>query len=255
MGMKAMNCPGHMLVFGERGAQLPRPAAALPRADAAAPQRGVGRALRPHARAAVLAGRCALLRHARTRSARKSSGCSASCSASTATSAWSSRRSCRRGPTEFLGEVGHLGPCRGAAEDRRSSQRGPGLHDQRGRRRVLRAEDRLRRHRRDRAEVAVRDDSARLPDAAALRPEVHRRGQRRAPPGRHPPRDLRQLRAVHRAAHRALRGRVPAVAGAGAGDRAADRRPAPGVRGDGPRPPGRRRPPGGARRAAGEDWI
>ena len=34
---------------------------------------------------------------------------------------------------------------------------------ERGRRRVLRPEDRLRRHRRDRPQVAVRDDSARLP--------------------------------------------------------------------------------------------
>ena len=64
----------------------------------------------------------------------------------------------------------------------------------------------------------MRHDPARLPDAGALRPEVHRRRQRRAPAGGHPPRHLRQLRAVHRAAHRALRRRVPAVAGAGAGD-------------------------------------
>ena len=41
--------------------------------------------------------------------------------------------------------------------------RGDGLYDQRRRRRVLRAEDRLRRDRRDRPQVAVRDDSARLP--------------------------------------------------------------------------------------------
>ena len=34
---------------------------------------------------------------------------------------------------------------------------------------------------------------------AALRPEVHRRRQHRAPAGGHPPRDFRQLRAVHRA--------------------------------------------------------
>ena len=46
MGMKAMNCPGHFLIFAQRGAQLPRSAAPLPRADAAAPQRSVGRARR-----------------------------------------------------------------------------------------------------------------------------------------------------------------------------------------------------------------
>ena len=44
--LKAMNCPGHMLMFAQRGPQLPRPADPLPRADAAAPQRGVGRARR-----------------------------------------------------------------------------------------------------------------------------------------------------------------------------------------------------------------
>ncbi len=53
--MKAMNCPGHMLVFAQRGAQLPRPADPLPRADAAAPQRSVGRAVRADARPAVRA--------------------------------------------------------------------------------------------------------------------------------------------------------------------------------------------------------
>ncbi len=62
MAMKAMNCPGHMLVFASETPQLSRPAAALPRADAAAPQRGVGRALGPDPRPAVLAGRRPLLR-------------------------------------------------------------------------------------------------------------------------------------------------------------------------------------------------
>ena len=55
-----------------------------------------------------------------------------------------------------------LGLGRGAAEGG-ARARGPDVHAQRRRRRVLRAEDRLRRHRRDRPQVAVRDDSARLP--------------------------------------------------------------------------------------------
>ena len=62
---------------------------------------------------------------------------------------------------------------------------------------------------------------------AAVRPEVHRRRQRRAPAGGHPPGDFRQLRAVHRPADRALRRGVSAVAGARPGGRAADCRPAP----------------------------
>ena len=182
----------------QRDAQLPRPAAPLPRADAAAPQRGVGRAVRADPRPPVLAGRCALLRDARSRSATKSSGCCGWCSASTATSACSTRRSCRPGPTEFLGEVATWDHAE--AQLKQALERGrPGLHRQRRRRRVLRAEDRLRRHRRDRPQVAVRHDPARLPAAGAVRPEVHRRRQRRAPAGRHPPGDFRQLRAVHRA--------------------------------------------------------
>ena len=64
MSVKPMNCPGHFLTVRERGAQLPRSADPLSRADAAAPQRGVGRALGADARAPVLAGRRALLRHA-----------------------------------------------------------------------------------------------------------------------------------------------------------------------------------------------
>ena len=75
MGVKAMNCPGHMLVFGSEVPQLPRPADSAARADAAAPQRGLGRAVGPHARPAVLAGRRALLRDARIRSPRRSSRC------------------------------------------------------------------------------------------------------------------------------------------------------------------------------------
>ena len=50
--------------------------------------------------------------------------------------------------------------------------------------------------------------------------DLHRRGQRRAPAGRHPPRHLRIVRALHRHPDRALRRRVPGLAGAraGAGD-------------------------------------
>ena len=79
-----------------------------------------------------------------------------------------------------------------------------------GRRRVLRPQDRLRRHGLDRAQLAARHHPARLRSAGALRPRVRRRGQRRAPPGGHPPRRERLVRAVHRHPDRALRRRVPA---------------------------------------------
>ena len=66
-------------------------------------------------------------------------------------------------PDEVPGRGRDVGPRRGAAEGRRSTRAEPAVHDQRRRRRVLRSEDRLRRHRRDRPEVAVRHDPARLP--------------------------------------------------------------------------------------------
>ena len=88
------------------------------------------------------------------------------------------------------------------------------LRAQRGRRRLLRAEDRPAHDGLDRALLAARHGAARLRDAGALRAHLHRPGQRRAPPGDDPPRALGLLRALHRHPHRALRGRVPAVAGA-----------------------------------------
>ena len=174
-----MNCPGHMLAVRQRGAQLSRSAAALPRADAAASQRGVGHAVGPDARAPVSARTTRTASSRRSRSARKSSGCFGSCSASMATSACRSRRSSSTMPAEFLGEAATWDSRRGATEGGARACRAA-LHAQRRRRRVLRPEDRLRRDRRDRPEVAVRDDSARLSDARALRSEVHRRRQRGA---------------------------------------------------------------------------
>ena len=71
---------------------------------------------------------------------------------------------------------------------------------------------------------------ARLRDAGAVRTDLHRRRQRRAPAGDDPSRADGLVRALHRHADRALRGRVPGVAGAGPGDRAAGRGPAHRVR-------------------------
>ena len=127
-------------------------------------------------------------------------------------------------PAKRVGERGDVGQGRGGARARAGRQ-GPRVRPQPGRRRVLRAEDRPAHDRLDRALVAARDGPARLLHARALRADVHRRGQRRAPPGDDPPRADGQLRALHRHPDRALRRRVPGVARAGAGDRAAHRRP------------------------------
>jgi threonyl-tRNA synthetase len=63
MGLKAMNCPGHYLMYASEVPQLSRSANPLPRADAIAPQRGVGRADGTHPRPAVQPGRWPLLHH------------------------------------------------------------------------------------------------------------------------------------------------------------------------------------------------
>src|SRR5258706_7805531 len=123
-------------------------------------------------------------------------------------------------PDEFLGEIATWDNAE--AQLKTALERADEVHAQREGRRVLRTEDRLRRHGRDRPQMAVRDDPARLQHAGAVRPEVHRGRQRGAPGDRHSPRDLRQLRAVHRDSDRTLHGGVPAVAGAGAGGRAPD---------------------------------
>ena len=67
-------------------------------------------------------------------------------------------------------------------------------------------------------------DPARLRRAGAVRPQLRRRGQPRAPAGGDPPRGERLVRAVHRDPDRALRRRVPGLARAGAGAGAADLR-------------------------------
>ena len=231
MGMKPMNCPAHILVYASEVRSYRELPLRLPRADAAAPERGVGRAVGPHARAAVRAGRRALLRDAGAD--RRGSGAPDAASSSASTRDFGlpfAAQARRRGPTEFLGEI--------ATWDRAEAQLKAAL-DATG----------------DAVRASTRSDGAfygpkidfDVTDALgrqwqcgtiqldyqmprALRPEVRRRRQRRAPAGRHPPRDLRQLRAVHRDPDRALRRGVPALAGAGAGGRAADRRPARGVR-------------------------
>ena len=157
-------------------------------------------------------------------------------------------------PDEFMGEVATWDHAEAQLKAALERSR-PGLRPQREGRRLLRPEDRFRRHRRDRPEVAVRHDPARLPAAGELRPEIHRGRQRRAPAGGHPPGDFRQLRAVHRHPDRALRRGVSALAGAGPGGRAADCRPPPALRRVGPGPADGGRAPGRSRRAAGKDWI
>ena len=93
-----------------------------------------------------------------------------------------------------------------------------------------------------RAVVADGHRPTRCADAAAVRSHLHGRRQHGAHAVRDPPCELRLARAVHRHPDRALRGRLPAVARAGAG---AD----PPRRRDAPRRRCRSSPPGWARPA------
>ena len=92
----------------------------------------------------------------------------------------------------------------------------------------------------------------RLPAAATVRPRVPHRGRRLRAAGGHPLRDLRLIRAMDRGHHRALRGRLPSLAGAGPSRGHSHRRPPRRVRQRGPRGAPRGRDPsrgGRARRA------
>ena len=83
-----------------------------------------------------------------------------------------------------------VGP-RGVGARSRPEAARPRLRDLARRGNVLRPEDRPPHDRRARPELADGDDSARLPDAGAVRPHVHGRRQPRALTGRDPPRAAR----------------------------------------------------------------
>ena len=117
-----------------------------------------------------------------------------------------------------------------AAQGRRGLGAGP--RARRGRRGVLRTEDLGAGQGRDRPHLADEHHPGRLPAARAVRPGVHRVRRAAAAAVHDPPRPVRLDRAVLRRAHRALRGRVPGLAGAGPGGRHPGRR-------------GVRRPPAG----------
>ena len=93
---------------------------------------------------------------------------------------------------------------------------------------LLRAQAGLQAHRRNRAEVAGTDGSARLQLAGSLRAGVRGRGQRAPSPHHASPRAGGLDGAVRGWAHRALRGGVPALARSGASPRASHLRTLPG---------------------------
>ena len=197
MAVKAMNCPGHMLVFGSEVRSyrdLPirlHEQTALHRNEASGVLSGLTRVRQfsqDDAHCFVTEAQIAAEVEALLKLVQRVYGDLAGIRSQTVH------------PTGGLsGRSRDLGPGRGRPQAGARGGRS-GVHGQRGRRRVLRAKDRLRRHRRPGSAVAVCHHPARLPDAAAFRPEVRRRRQRGAPPRGHPPGDFRELRAVHRPA-------------------------------------------------------
>ena len=144
------------------------------------------------------------------------------------------------------GEEHRLGRGLGAGRGRRSPTRARGrqgidLQAQPRRRRLLRAQDRLPHPRRHGPHLAVRHHPGGLRHAGAPGHHLHGGRQRRAPARHDPPRAARQHRALHGHPARALRRQPADVARAGAGPRAADRRPPRRVRRRGVRAARRRR--------------
>ena len=137
-------------------------------------------------------------RRGATRSARRST------SSTRASASRTSGSSSRPGPRSRSAPTSSGSGRRGGAA-RGARAPGPRVRAQPGRGHLLRAEDRLPRHRRARPLLAVRHLPARLPDARALRPHLHRRRQRRAPAGDDPPRAARLDGALRRHPDRALR--------------------------------------------------
>ena len=211
-----MNCPGHCRALRRRRLQLPRAAAADGRGGRAPPQRAERRAARPAARAHVLAGRRAHLLHARA-----DRGGGARLPRVRLRDLRAARRSqikveLSTRPENKLGTDEEWDAAEAALAQALAAT-GHRVHRERGRRRLLRAEDRPAHARLARPLVADRDGAARLPDAAALRSALPGRRQRRAHAGDDPPRADRLVRALHRHPDRALRRRVPVLARAGAG--------------------------------------
>ena len=89
---------------------------------------------------------------------------------------------------------------------------GPAVDAQQGRRRVLRAEARIRAARRHRPRMAVRHRAGRPQPAGPARRLLHRRALEQGDAGDAPPRHVRLAGALHRHPHRALCRPLPAVA-------------------------------------------
>ena len=140
MGLKPMNCPAHHLLLRHREAQLPRDADPLSRADAAAPERGVGRAGGTDARPPVLAGRLPLSSDGGSDSPTRSRLLMGFIHGHYAAFGLEATREVRDASREAHRRDAMWDHAESGAQEALESDR-QALHDQRRRRRVLRAED------------------------------------------------------------------------------------------------------------------
>ena len=188
---------------------LPGPAGALLGAGPAAPPRAERHAARAAARPPLRPGRRATSSAPRTRSRRRWRACWSSPSRPTTCSASTCGSSSRPGREQRIGSDELWDQQRGGADAGAGRPR-PRVRPQRGRRRLLRPEDRHAHDRLARALLAARHLPARLQLPRAVRPHLHRRRQRRAPAGDDPPGADGLLRALHRDPARAPRRRAAA---------------------------------------------
>ena len=178
-GIKPMNCPGHMLLFGSQlrsYRDLPMryaEAAPLHRNELTGTLHGL------HPRAVRHAGRRAHLLHARSRSTTRSTLSSTTPRTSTGCSGWSRAPSSRRGPTTSSAPT-TSGTSPRARCVEALERHGIAVRRRRGRGGVLRAEDRPPHERRRSGGRGRSGRSSRRADAGAVRAHVHGRRQPRA---------------------------------------------------------------------------
>ena len=184
-GPEADELPGPRADLQARGAVLPRPADPLRRAGPRAPPRAERHAPRPAARAPHHPGRRPRVLH---RGADRGRGAALPRLRLLHLRPVRLRAAARavHASREARGHRGDVGQGRGRAPGRAREPRAR-VRAERGRRRVLRAEDRPPHDRHDRALVAAGHRPARLLHARAVRARLHGRGQRRAPAGDDPP--------------------------------------------------------------------
>ena len=189
-GLKPMNCPAHVQLFNDAALLLPRPAGPLAEPG---PCIATSRAARCTACCASATSRRTTRTSSapRSRSRRSSQRCLDFGSTIYDTFGFRAAPGALDAPGEARRHRGDLGPRRGRAREGARRQRASTYDARRGRGAFYGAEDRLAHDRLHRPRVAARHRAARLQPARALRAELHRRRQRRAPAGDDPPRPVR----------------------------------------------------------------